>query len=104
MLTAIRTVPVTVPINKVVLDGNTASVPFAGIVKVTVLVSLEKRVIGSSLGFSALDANVKTSWPARALGVGDVNESAMSCAALAANVAGRPFTVNGARGGSIVRV
>jgi len=55
-----RTVPVTVPVIKVTGEEKTASVLFAGIVKFTVLVPFEKRVIGSSLGFSALEVKEST--------------------------------------------
>jgi len=70
MLAFTWTVPETVPVISMVPAGNTATVPFAGIVKLTVL-PFENVTAGSlSLGTTLVDVNERFSEPDIGFGCG----------------------------------
>ena len=70
MLTFSTTVPETVPVSSIVPEGNAATVPFAGIVKLTVLEPFENSTAGSSLGTTLVELNESASEPDTGFGCG----------------------------------
>jgi hypothetical protein len=70
MLAFTMTVPETVPVSSKIGAGNTAVVPFAGIVKVTVLEPFENITAWSSMGTTLVDVNERFSEPDIGFGCG----------------------------------
>src|SRR5262245_22455493 len=81
MVAFTTTVPETVPVMSIVPEGNTATVLFAGIVKLTVL-PFEKVTAGSSLGTTALGVNERVNEPDTGFDCADetVKPTATCCA------------------------
>ena len=71
MLAFTRMVPETVPVSSIVVVGNTAVLPFAGIVKGTILEPFENITDGSSLvGATLVDVNERLREPDVGFGCG----------------------------------
>src|SRR5262245_21631985 len=76
MLTISTIEPDTVPVSSIVPVGNDAAVPFAGMVKLTVLELFENITAGSSVGTTLLDINVSVREPDTGFGCGDETDKA----------------------------
>jgi len=70
MLAFTETIPETVPAISIVVAVNTAVVPFAGIVKLTVLEPFENLTAWSSMGTTLVDVNERSSEPDVGFGCG----------------------------------